>query len=659
MRSEALRGWSREDPTNHEQCLEAGRVGTWSWRLNTPHLELSPNSYVLFGLNDPPNDPVEAAQLCWSRIDTVDRESLHRRAAAAIVGEELRVDVLVAFPNATTRCLRVVARVFGEPRDRILRGALFDVTADWNNVQRVCETNNRLQALAHTIPDMTFRLTVNGIFIDYKPAENDPGLMPPAHEVVGRSIKQLALPTRLQDQILEAVQQAVATGAIQELEYTLGLSSGVEHHFEARVMGYGRSEAVCIVRDVTDRRTAERELVASMEAADAGARAKGEFLATMSHEIRTPMNGVIGMAQLLAVTELDTEQKELVQVIVHSGEVLLGLINDVLDFSKIDAGKLQLESLALDLESLVKDCRAIVGVKAWEKGLSLDWSLGPGVPRWVKGDPTRLRQILINLLSNAVKFTQEGGVRLEVSLLRSKAGRAALQFAVIDSGIGIPAAHLGRLFERFSQADGSTTRRFGGTGLGLAICRQLVECMGGRISVTSTEGKGSCFSFEIDLELAAAPEVVSRSVAPPTRAASPAVRVLLADDNPVNCKVASKMLSRLGVQQIDIADEGETAARLALSNAYDLILMDVQMPMVDGLEATRRIRAAERGRRNLIVALTANASASDREICLAAGMDDFLTKPVAWSSLKVIIDRWIGNELTGSLDLRAPTTLSA
>ena len=170
MRSVPLRGWSSADPSTHEQCLDAGRVGTWCWRLDATHPELSPNSYPLFGLSDPPSDPQVAAQTCWSRIDTVDRESLHRRAAAAIVGEELRVDVLVAWPNATTRCLRVVARVFGEPGARVLRGVLFDVTADWHNVQRVCETNNRLQALAHTIPDMTFRLTVNCIFIDYHPA---------------------------------------------------------------------------------------------------------------------------------------------------------------------------------------------------------------------------------------------------------------------------------------------------------------------------------------------------------------------------------------------------------------------------------------------------------------------------------------------------------
>ncbi|MFH1157691.1 MAG: ATP-binding protein [Pseudomonadota bacterium] len=419
----------------------------------------------------------------------------------------------------------------------------------------------------------------------------------------------------------------------------------------------GRRMFSGFVRDISERKSVEDQLRTYMTelewfraVAEKGTRLKSEFLATMSHEIRTPMNGVIGMTELLMETGLNVRQQRYADVVMRSARALLDIINDILDFSKIEAGRLTLEPLPLDFRRLSQEAIELFSVRASEKGLELLLDYSGGAARHILGDAGRIQQILSNLLGNAIKFTDRGRIEMIVEGLEPPQNRlkdAKIKVSVKDTGIGIPQEAQVMLFNKFTQADASTSRKYGGTGLGLAICKQLAMLMDGEVGVESVQGKGSVFWFTMIL-----PVVDEKAVAAvhpePAEKAKPeilnGVRVLLVEDNVINQEFALEILRSFGCRST-LAVDGRQAIRCVEDgNAYDLILMDCQMPEVDGYEATRHIRKYFK-QRSLppvpIIAMTANAMKGEREKCMKAGMDDYLSKPFLKKDMEVVLTRWI------------------
>ena len=511
-----------------------------------------------------------------------------------------------------------------------------DITEQIRNARLLAESEQRFRLLVEQVPS----LAVQGydrerrVIFWNQASERLYGYR--REEALGQPLEELIIPPEMREAVVEGVQAWVEDGVpIPAGELQLMRKDGTQVPvFSSHVMqlnGRGEHEMYCIDLDMT-------ELKQAQQAADAANRAKSEFLANMSHEVRTPLNGIMGMAQLLRMTGLTEEQQRFVGMLDESSQTLLSLINDILDISRIEAGRLTIEELPFNLSGLLEQTLQLHRATVRQKGLRLDYSIDPSLPSCLLGDPLRIKQVLLNLVGHAVKFTSRGGVELEVTRSGGH-GSECLLFTVRDSGIGISAEALDRIFDQFTQADGSTSRFYGGSGLGLTICRRLSELMGGSIRAESSLGQGSSFYLELPLQVTeepAVPPVAAAQAAP--AAALPPLRILLVEDQEVGRKFATAILERTGHQVVSASD-GLTALQLLPGERFDLVLLDIQMPGMGGEEVLQQLRQIDDCRALPVIALTAHALAGDRERLLQNGFDGYCAKPLEVSALHAEITR--------------------
>jgi PAS domain S-box-containing protein len=630
---------------------ESAHIGIWDWDVVADRMVWDTQMYELYGIRE--QDFSGAVDAWKNGLHPDDRDRAEAENAAALGGtKEFVTEFRVVWPNGEVRHIEahgLVQRAGDGSATRMI-GVNWDVTArrqaDDELKASLKEVNDFRAAVDEhaivAITDPRGRITfVNDKFCAISKYSRE--------ELIGQDHRIINSGHHSQEFIRD-LWTTIAHGRVWQGEMKNRARDGSFYWVNTTIVPFLDAQGkprqyVAIRADITELKQAEAELRQATDAAETANRAKSEFLANMSHEIRTPMNGILGMTELVLETELDAEQRRYLGMAKSSADALLHLINEILDFSKIEAGKLELEAIGFNLRESIAHMFKPLVFRAGQKRIELVTNIAPEIPERLVGDPLRLRQILMNFTDNALKFTERGSITVNVASEAQSDGEQCLHFSVIDTGIGIPAEKQAVIFEAFAQVDGSTTRSYGGTGLGLAIASQLIEQMRGKVWIESTVGEGTTFHFTawfgVD-RVARIPEVAGRAVSV-SEVARPdsGLRILLVEDNVINTAVATGILKRRG-HSVTHAINGCDAVAAAATGAFDIIFMDVQMPEIDGFEATRRIREMELGngdQHTPIVAMTAHALTGDRERCLAAGMDDYISKPFEKSELLTLLAR--------------------
>ncbi|WKL04864.1 ATP-binding protein [Paenibacillus amylolyticus] len=527
-------------------------------------------------------------------------------------------------------------------------GIVSDITERKEYTERIQELSKQHELILNTVTEGIFGLDADGITMFMNPAAASM-FGYEAKEFIGKNSHPIIHHTRADGSHLPQeecpIHMTVLDGQRRSIKEDVfwrkdGSSFLVQYQVTLIIEQGQIQGAVVVFNDVTG----EREIVRAKETAELAAQAKSEFLSMVSHEIRTPMNGIVGMTELLIGTDLSEEQREYAEIIRDSGDALLNILNDILDFSKLESGKMALAYEPFALRKMLEQVAELFKPRADEKHLEIRYRLNPSIPEFMVGDAIRIRQILVNLVGNALKFTDQGSIDVAVDIIKGrKPEDSVLDFVVQDTGIGIPADKLDQLFQSFSQLHPVINRKYGGTGLGLVISKRLVEIMGGSISVESIEGEGSTFRFAVPAASvdASAEQTASQFHHDRTRQSDKvAMRILVAEDHPVNRKILREYLEKLGYQA-DVCTNGVEAIDAISQNAYDIVLMDIHMPVMDGLKATDLLhRLIPQDRIPPIIAVTGNTKREDKEACLEIGMRDFISKPVMLSELKRVLQQW-------------------
>ena len=633
-----------------ESALSIGDTAVWEWDLDRGSVWSSQRAKTMLGYQ--PESFLDTVETWEELIHPDEREAVERAVQLHLRGDSplYRQEYRVLHRDGSWRWILDQGRIVDIENGRPLRmvGTHTDITERRQAATALTTVEARLQKVAAQAPGMLFQFLLHpdgtgsfpyvsqGIRAIY-------GIAP--EEVVASwdALNERLHPedrTRVMASLAEAGRQLIRW----DCDYRIVLRDGRSRWVHAQSDPEQQTDGSLLwhgyISDISERKFVEENLRQALYDAEQATRSKSAFLATMSHEIRTPLNGVIGMVELMGMSDLPTEYREHVSTIHASANNLLQILNDILDYSKLEEGAALVEQVEFAPRALADDALRVVHLKAKEKGLEMHFTPAADMPSRLSGDPSKLRQILFNLLGNAVKFTDQGTVSLSMGV--ESDGR--LTMTVSDSGIGMDAAAISRLFQPFSQADSSMSRRYGGSGLGLAISKRLAELMGGTLDVVSTPGAGSCFTCRVPVRVIIEAPPAPAPAKPATRPLRWSGAVLVIEDNAVNQEVARAMLSRLGLT-VTVANDGQSALERVNGASFDLIFMDCQMPVMDGLEATRRLRAQDY--RKPIVAMTANALPSDRQACLAAGMDDYLAKPITIDRLKKTLVQFLGSPNSG------------
>jgi len=621
-------------------------VGRWRYEVATEAVTWSDEIYRIHGRAPGAFQPTLEDVFGHFHVD--DRAEIQRLVERALkTGEGYTFKLRLVGVDEVERVVAAEGAVEKDATGRVIAlfGVLQDVT-EREALLRAAQTNERrYRLLAENTGDVITRVKMDG---------SSKYISPAIQQLLGWTFEEMSgqstdyVHPEDRHLVLGAIGRAVKSGESTRLEHRAVHKKGhtiwVECTFKALRDEHGHvDDVVVVIRDITQRKALEAEVLEAKETAVAAARVKSEFLANMSHELRTPLTSVIGFSGLLQASEhLPAEERVYVERIATASEALLGVINDILDYSKLEADAIEMDPEPFDTRALVDGAAAIIESQCSAKGLTLNVVVAADTPERLTGDKGRLRQVMLNFLSNAAKFTARGAVTLKVGGRPQADGGWRMRVEVTDTGIGIPSEKIGELFRRFTQADASTTRVYGGTGLGLAISRRLIELMGGEVGVESAPGAGSTFWFEAPLAAATEEDVTAREETDRARKDALRGRVLMADDAAANRELVSAVLRNLGLE-IDTVADGAEAVHAAHSGLYDLVLMDVHMPVMDGLTATREIRRmqAQGERRIPILALTANVQADQVTPCLEAGMDGHLAKPIQITELAAALSWWL------------------